>query len=90
MTVRAKFWVSAVEPQTANVHIGNDEHGNWVWGEQEVYTVTLYPVTGGSPENEKFYASTPGGEIKLGVINAGAVAQFEPGKTYYVDFTPAS
>ena len=53
------------------------------------HSVRLTPVTGGSPENEQFFKWTPWGEVKIGTINAEAAAQFEPGKQFYVDFTPA-
>lgn len=52
-------------------------------------TVTLTPVTTGSPENESFFKWTPFGEIKMGVLNEDAVEQFVPGRSYYIDFTPA-
>lgn len=40
-------------------------------------------------ENARFTKATPWGEIKLGIDNPAALEQFEPGKSYYVDFTPA-
>lgn len=52
-------------------------------------SVTLSPVTNGSPENDSFYKWTPGGCIALQTINESAADQFVPGKDYYVDFTPA-
>ena len=52
-------------------------------------SVTLHPVTGGSPENDSYFSATPGGEIRLQVLNERAVAAFEVGKEYYVDFSPA-
>ncbi len=75
--VRAKFTVTSVEPNGAT-----DE-------ENKGSTVTLLPVVGGSPENDSFYKWTPGGEISLSTINEVAAAQFEVGKEFYVDFTPA-
>jgi hypothetical protein len=48
----------------------------------------LMPVTGGSPENEQFFKWTPYGQIEIGTINPEAIKQFEPGKEFYVDFTP--
>lgn len=39
-------------------------------------------------ENARFTKATPWGEIKLGIDNPAALEQFEPGKSYYVDFTP--
>ncbi len=74
--VRAKFKVTAVEPNNAEKE------------EDKGSTVHLFPVTG-SPENESFYKWTPGGNIILSTINTEAAAQFEVGKEYYVDFTPA-
>jgi hypothetical protein len=52
-------------------------------------SVNLSPVVGGSPENEKFFKWTPGGQIQLGTINPDAAAQFTPGRQFYVDFTAA-
>ena len=52
-------------------------------------TANLAPVTGGSPENDKFFKWTPGGQIQLGTMNAEAAAQFVPGRQFYIDFTPA-
>lgn len=40
-------------------------------------------------ENARFTKATPWGEIKLGIDNPAALEQFAPGKSYYVDFTPA-
>lgn len=40
-------------------------------------------------ENARFTTATPWGEIKLGINNPAALEQFEAGKSYYVDFTPA-
>ncbi len=57
-------------------------------GEGEA-SIKLYPVSSGSQENKDFYKWTPGGVIELGTINAKAAAEFEEGKEFYVDFTPA-
>lgn len=51
--------------------------------------VKLLPVTTGSAENETFYKYTPSGRIEMSTVNAAALSQFEAGKEYYVDFTPA-
>ncbi len=81
MTVRAKFVVTEVQDAG-----WNNEQG-------EVKNITLFPVGGAaggeSEENKAFYAATPGGFITLSVVNERAAAQFEPGRAYYVDFTPA-
>ncbi len=52
-------------------------------------STTLRPVTSGSPENESFYKFTPGGTISLSIVNDPALAQFVPGRQFYVDFTEA-
>lgn len=41
-------------------------------------------------ENARFTQATPWGEIKMGIDNPAALSQFEAGKEYYVDFSPAS
>lgn len=59
---------------------------------KELRTLVLVPVYGKSDpdhENSKFWKYTPSGEIKLGTVNEAAWEQFELGKEYYVDFTPA-
>ena len=48
--------------------------------------VEMEPVTCGSDENEKFFKYTPGGCLKLSVMNDMG---FEPGKEYYIDITEA-
>lgn len=52
-------------------------------------TVKLTPVVDGSEENRRFYRWTPSGSITLGIVNREAARQFEPGRSYYVDFAPA-
>lgn len=52
-------------------------------------TVNLSPVIIGSEENKDFYKWTPSGRIELGTLNPKAAEQFEIGKEYYVEFTPA-
>ncbi len=77
---RAKFIVQKIERELRTVWT----HGNSQM--KEVHTVQMFPVAANSEENAKFFASTPCGEIKIGVIDPGL---FELGKEYYVDFTEA-
>jgi hypothetical protein len=56
----------------------------------EQRVLTFDPVYSGSEENKRFFEATPGGQINLNVVNETALAKFEQGKEYYVDFTPAS
>jgi len=75
--VRAKFKVIRIERSEGWNNIN------------EVQTIVLTPVTGGSRENKAFYAATPAGEIKLGTVNAEAAEEFDLGAEFYVDFTLA-
>jgi hypothetical protein len=52
--------------------------------------IVLSPVSCGSEENKQFWKYTPNGKIELSTINTEAVKQFEVGKEYYIDFTPAN
>lgn len=80
MSVSAKFKVIGIHRRS--------------WSsQQEVQTVELQPVTGGSAasdEDKSFWAATPSGKIELGCLNLAAAAQFDLGKTYYVTFEPAA
>jgi activator of 2-hydroxyglutaryl-CoA dehydratase len=58
------------------------------WSGKPYAKVDLYGVTGGSEENVEFYHETPAGHFEAQIISSAADA-FEPGKEYYVDFTPA-
>jgi hypothetical protein len=82
--VRAKFVCNSYETQLAS---SRNEKGESV--KEELRTINLSAVYDGSPENKEFFRWTPNGQIKIGVLNQKAWAQFELGKEYYVDFTPA-
>lgn len=99
MAVRAKFTLNRYETYMssrpkldesgANI---KDANGYNVNEPTEMRTLVLSPVYGnGDPnhENTKFWNASPSGEIKLGTVNPEAWSQFELGKEYYVDFTPA-
>ena len=45
--------------------------------------VTLPPVIGGSPENDKFFVATPAGVLELSIVNPDV--SFVVGAEYYVD-----
>lgn len=78
MAVRAKFTVQSIERQLS-------------YQGKEVHTVKMAPVYSNDPESEnrKFWEASPSGSLQLGMVNAEAVNQFELGKEYYLDFTPA-
>lgn len=71
--VRAKFYVQSITHTKGN----------------KGAFILLQPVIGGSEENKQFYEYTPGGKIELSTVNEEAVKQFELGKEYYIDFSPA-
>jgi hypothetical protein len=56
------------------------------------FEIELYPVYSADPdsENGRFFNATPGGQVRLSIVNPSAADAFEVGKEYYVDFTPAS
>lgn len=74
-TIRAKFHCASVEffGDPANP----DTNRQYVL--RAVYDHSI-------PENERFTRATPWGELKMQVSNPAA--QFEVGKSYYLDFTP--
>ena len=51
-----------------------------------LYEYRFQVVTGGSDEDKKFFAATPGGEIRIAVVREST---FVPGKTYYFDISEA-
>lgn len=56
----------------------------------ECRTVKFTAVADGSAENKEFFRWTPSGQINIGTLNPAAWKQFELGREYYVDFTPAT
>ena len=74
MSVRAKFKCESI--------VGNDQNAN-------LKDIKLVAVIDGSAENKAFFKWTPSGQISVSCVNPEANKQFEIGKEYYVDFTPA-
>lgn len=73
MTVRAKLRVTSIT-----------DFGN---GLKKVRFEAQYDDS--IPEDQKFEKYTPTAHAEFNITNPAALAQFEVGKTYYVDFTPA-
>lgn len=73
MTIRAKFVCSSLIPSYYTTTVG------------------LSAVYSSDPtsENKAFSDATPSGQINISIANdKPALAAFEIGKSYYVDFTP--
>jgi hypothetical protein len=86
MTIRAKFYcVSRTETLSPNYNYETKENET-----RRTYSVRFHPVTGGSEENKRFYASTPGGSIEMHGLTEAVGLQFELSKEYYLDFNLAS
>jgi hypothetical protein len=52
--------------------------------------IQFSPVYSGSEENKKFFSATPGGNFSFYTVNKEAADQFEMGKEYYFDISPAN
>lgn len=90
MQVKAK--VKFARYETAGYRDKIDPKGPWVDENIQVHeqrTVIFHPVYGDSEENKKFFAATPSGEIKLGIINKDVWPFFELDKEYYITFEKA-
>ena len=76
MNVRAKFWVKEIT-----------HHHNGNLSADQAATVKLAPVY--DDTNSDWSKWTPQGEISMMITNPSAVAAFDIGKKYFVDFMPA-
>jgi hypothetical protein len=75
MNVRAKFRVTKVSAVDWN---------------PEVRIVELSAVCAdGVPENERYHRYTPSGSVSLTIDNPPAAVEFDLGKEFYLDFSPA-
>jgi hypothetical protein len=77
MAVRAKLTLAEVT-----------EH-SWLVNGQRAKTLKFMAIYDQDiPEDQRFQQATPTGHAELQIDNPVALAQFEIGKSYYVDFTP--
>lgn len=58
-------------------------------GNQVTFRTVYEPDASKDTENARFTQATPWGEIRMGIDNPKALEQFQAGKSYYVDFSPA-
>lgn len=84
--VRAKFRLNSY---TAELHGRNAEDGSRTSVEKRTLNFTPVYSSNGNDENKRFWDATPSGSLQLGTVNPDAWSQFEVGKEYYLDFTPA-
>ena len=63
---------------------------NGIVGNKVTFNTVYEPDASKDTENARFTKATPWGTIELGIDNPAALEQFESGKMYYVDFSPAS
>lgn len=75
MTVRAKFTLVEIT------------HTSWSTTSKRLKFMAQYDST--IPEDQRFQKATPTGEFSMSVDNPAALDQFELGKAYYFDITPA-
>lgn len=79
MATRAKF-----RCQTENTKVWNRQHAVEHGTSREYEFMAVYDD--GTPENARYAKATPVGRLTITVDNPAVV--FEPGKDYYLDFTP--
>lgn len=57
-------------------------------------TVSFHPVSGGSDENQRFFAATPSGKFEMTLskqaVEALGLSLVHLGEEFYVDFTPVA
>lgn len=73
MTVRCKFTLNSIK--------------HFAYGGKEFVFHPAYDMS--IPEDQRFAKASPSGEFRIVVDNPAAAAQFELGKAYYFDATPA-
>lgn len=73
MTVRAKFQLNSIT--------------NYSYGGKRLRFEAV--CDNSTEENRRFNKATPSGHMEMTIDNQEAVRQFELGKFYYADFSPA-
>lgn len=81
--VRCKFECVAVTARRGSVWNEDGSHA----GSGILHEAEFQVVTGGGDENKKFFASTPGGILRVTAVRSDL---FTPGKQYYLDITEAT
>lgn len=80
-TMRAKFRIGSIQRQGS--------------GAQAQEIITMHAVSKSSPygedgldEDNTYARYSPAGSLSLTVANPALIGKFNPGETYYLDFTP--
>lgn len=81
MPVRAKFRCTKKSSSTSAAGYGEPKP-------VDTEEVTFQAVAG--EENKEWSKWTPAGQLTMTINNPAALAQFEVGRDYFLDFTPAS
>ncbi|MFI6249059.1 hypothetical protein [Streptomyces sp. NPDC051016] len=89
-TTRAKFMCRSVEqtstgPTEVKRYHNDAQQPSYMTWPRTYRFAAVYDTT--VPEDQRYAQATPIGELKIQVDNPAVV--FEPGKQYYLDFTPA-
>ena len=101
--VRAKFVVTRIErmqgtknelcsdPKNCPAGVAYHDPNGYHVVPAEQRTIVAQPVYSNDPdhENKRFWDASPGGELRLNVVNLEAAEHFELNKEYYLDFTAA-
>lgn len=83
MAVRAKFYCGGCEIKKGDFYNSTTQQMD---KDIEFAEVQLFPNC--CKENESWNQATPSGMVKMTITNPEAYKQFEPGKEYFIDFTP--
>lgn len=80
MNIRAKF-----------ICLGVTETRDDTTKDKESETINLHAVYSSDPnsDNAQWSKWTPAGSVQMTINNPAAFGAFEPGKEYFLDFTPA-
>ena len=81
-TTRCKFHCSGVTKRASSRFNGETKVSEPCF----VYDAEFFVVSGDTPENKEFFASTPTGTLKVCTYRDD---RFQPGKSYFVDISPA-
>jgi hypothetical protein len=87
--VRAKFKCYEIAEFQSGKYVKSTE-GKDVWTPCKALKFKFQIVSGGSPENDHFYAVSGGSNLELQTINENVFDKFKVGGEYYADLIDAS